>query len=333
MAVEMWHGAAIRMYAGSIVCLVDLEDGSKYADEMCKVIRFDAVKKKWLVRLVHERFGGRQLLVKEENACFVYCLLPSSLCANSFDRVKECAAQCGRGLFTLNPAAKGDVLLEERPFFLSAAGVEAAWKARWFGFLQLELDSEGDKRAKNALEVFNSLSSHCRWPRGYGTVREAAVSVAESCGYREALGNTPELDEAADKISNVLLRVKANQFDFADGSLNSSSALYAKSSLMNHSCEPTARARSHWGLLNTGCSSDCDGRMVVRATRMLEPGEEICLNYGPDELLDWPVERRNQYLSDELGFTCLCLRCKRESGEASLSPVPGPAPSFLSEMD
>ena len=42
-------------------------------------------------------------------------------------------------------------------------------------------------------------------------------------------------------------------------------------------------------------------------------GTECCINYGPRELIDWPVEKRQQYTLRELGFVCSCTRCVRET--------------------
>ena len=52
--------------------------------------------------------------------------------------------------------------------------------------------------------------------------------------------------------------------------------------------------------------------VIARAARDLAVGEELSINYGTRDLVEWPLEARRAYLLEKNGFLCQCLRCRTE---------------------
>ncbi|KAJ2924511.1 hypothetical protein H1R20_g12584, partial [Candolleomyces eurysporus] len=78
--------------------------------------------------------------------------------------------------------------------------------------------------------------------------------------------------------------------------------MYVFGSYFNHDCTPTVRKTQH-------------GRsLCFTATRDIEPGEELCINYI-DISQSNGVVKRNEELSKEWFFECGCARCERERKE------------------
>lgn len=313
----MLHGTRARFFPGTIVCLSEVQH-KEYTDELGELLRYDGGKSKWLVRLHHPRFDGRQIFVSETGFNMVYCVLPANAATSAVRPLygKRVSAQLrsglGQSLVSLDGCQAGQVIFEELPFVITASGVEAMWLARWHAYVRLYDEADTDEIVRVALAAFDALSCG-----GHGEaswhVREAADFVAHTGGYREALGDT-EFLEVVERIRQVLLKVKANQFEFNDGA-REASAIYRQAALMNHSCSPTVLLEPQWSDLSPGLQNERDGVLSVRAARGLEAGEELCHNYGPDELLSWPLARRQDYILTELGFCCRCSRCQAETGK------------------
>lgn len=56
------------------------------------------------------------------------------------------------------------------------------------------------------------------------------------------------------------------------------------------------------GELRPGTLSETDGRIEATALRRLDRHEALCTNYGPDELLAWPVQKRRERLASAWGL-------------------------------
>ena len=114
-----------------------------------------------------------------------------------------------------------------------------------------------------------------------------------------------------------IVRFQTNQFEFDNGAGPNggpSAALYHFTSNMNHSCSPTVYLKPTKGFLQmVGAPLEEDGMIVARALVDLVAGDECSINYGPLELVEWPVEQRRAYTTDKLGFICMCMRCVEES--------------------
>merc|ERR1712232_1023270 len=105
-------------------------------------------------------------------------------------------------------------------------------------------------------------------------------------------------------ISNVLLKMLANHHEYDDGSEFGASSLHRQTSMMNHSCMPNVATERLWNTLVSGAQSNKDGAIVVRALCDLQAGDELCFNYGPHDLVTWPVSQRRSHLLDACGFWC-----------------------------
>jgi hypothetical protein len=54
------------------------------------------------------------------------------------------------------------------------------------------------------------------------------------------------------------------------------------------------------------------GRVVATAAVAVAPGAALTINYGPVQLLTWPLPQRRAYLVAKHGFWCGCSRCAAE---------------------
>lgn len=313
----MLHGANARYHPGTVVCLSGVQD-DLYADELGETVRYDSAKRKWVIQLQHPRFNGKHILVCETVFNLVYCICPSNAApddsrSSAFSAVEQ-QGHCGRGLSLAESHVAGDAIFEEAPFFISATGVEAMWQARWHAYVRMyEGAGAQDPALATALAAFDDLTAGSAQPPWLEEAREAAENVAHASGYHEAFEDKDALREVLLRMLKVFLTVKANQFEFQDGSPFEASALYRAASLMNHSCSPTVVLEPQWSRHVPGTVSGRDGIVVVRAVCDLSSGQELCHNYGPDELMAWPLTERREYIRKELGFLCQCQRCVAEA--------------------
>ena len=70
---------------------------------------------------------------------------------------------------------------------------------------------------------------------------------------------------------------------------------------------------------NPGALVPGDGRLVAKALANLEPGEPLCICYGPADLIAWDLDKRRAYLAQHCGFRCVCARCLLEEEQAARS--------------
>lgn len=81
------------------------------------------------------------------------------------------------------------------------------------------------------------------------------------------------------------------------------SALFARGSLISHSCVPNAAYGSH----------SSPGKQIHTAIRQIYAGNEVTVSYGvgfgQDVLWSTPTPQRQKYLLDTKGFECQCERC------------------------
>lgn len=337
----MWKGIKASFYPGSVAYLDGLQDQA-YANQPATIICFNADKARWVVQLLHDDFGKKKLLVREEMLNFAYCLLPQSISvAKGQDSAGRLAdmGECGRGLIAVAPCGLGEVIFEEHPFLISGADEKSSWRgrSRWFAYVSLQRGAAGSEHVRQALRCFEDLSA--------GTPpadRRDEVSKEAALLLPAARSTSGEHAGLLRMIREVLLIWQANQFEFYNGSGLRASALYSRGCMLNHSCSPTTRLvckfedESIPGALQEG-----NGRLEVSALHALEAGAELSHNYGPPELLHWPLARRRQYLQALYGFTCRCARCNAEElperqhqQQAPLeSAHGGEGPGFLACMD
>jgi len=90
-----------------------------------------------------------------------------------------------------------------------------------------------------------------------------------------------------------------SNFSKEDGIVATGMALYLVASYINHSCVPNV------GLFNM----DGTARLVARALRDIDPGEEILTAYMETE--GKTAAERKDFLASSYSFSCTCLACKQ----------------------
>ena len=118
--VPMWHGIVARYHEGAVVTLIKelrTRRGVTYErGERAEIVRFDAARCKWVVRLEGRAFDGALIRVNEGAFQLTYCVLPAHVRAPAAfahaARVVSgdaAAADAGEGGRRVRPAA-ADVL-------------------------------------------------------------------------------------------------------------------------------------------------------------------------------------------------------------------------------
>jgi len=250
---------------------------------------------------------------REDAIDLYYCILPHNALPGAVVNkvpLKEVDGPCGRGLAVHHTVKRGQIIFEEMPYLLSASGVDAMWQARWHAYLRLQEGARDDSEMRHALLAFDSLRCGEGEAERLKEVREAAEVVAQ---VDDDLGTHDMLkgDGAKRMIEEVLLRVKTNHFHFESGP-HAASAMYREASLINHCCRPAVSLECSFSELRAGDYAERDGRLVATAVQDMQPGDMLAWNYGPAELLLWPLERRRKWLHEEFGFWCQCALCTAE---------------------
>ena len=100
--------------------------------------------------------------------------------------------------------------------------------------------------------------------------------------------------------------------------------LYRTFSCTNHSCGPNA-------VNAKGARDDpdamLDNSLVLRATRAIKAGEEICFDYLDLAHTGQPTTgtaQRRQRLQEHFGFECRCATCLLQLGISGIDPQPAP---------
>lgn len=84
--------------------------------------------------------------------------------------------------------------------------------------------------------------------------------------------------------------------------------VWPEASFFNHSCRPNVR-------------KDRTGRLWsftvdVEAAKTIQQGQQLCITYLGGDEKGLEVAERRKRLQEQWGFTCLCDRCREESGES-----------------
>mmetsp|Transcript_108749 Transcript_108749/g.318162 ORF Transcript_108749/g.318162 Transcript_108749/m.318162 type:complete len:410 (+) Transcript_108749:42-1271(+) len=313
----LWHGVRARLPSGSVVYLEGFEAGSELAGEPCTVRSFDGERQKWRVRMLHPRFHGAEAFVEEQRLSFGYCILPEhASLRDDHCMLRDAPSQgaCGRGLQIAESVKKGQVLFEESPFLMALDDTNEMCRAHFM----MSTCAKSEKSMQEALDVFEDLSTGSFSGKALQQMKRLAGSVVDAAVQGDGpSGKDFDFHEReAARMSVVLRRWEANRFCIDNGLGQRTYVLYRTVTRLNHSCNPTATSGSEFTSFRSGTLSPGDGRCIVRAARDLQPGDPLCHNYGPQELLTWPVAKRRTYLWKHNGFMCKCERC-REEGRTS----------------
>lgn len=90
---------------------------------------------------------------------------------------------------------------------------------------------------------------------------------------------------------------------------NEGSGLYILQSAVNHSCLPNATVEFPYS----------NSVLVLRATRDIQPGEEICISYLSECDLERSRHSRQNYLSSMYLFTCHCEKCLLQADDPDVT--------------
>ena len=304
----MWHGINAYFHPGTTAYLNGLQNKT-FADERCEVVRFDSTRERWVVRLHHPRFAGKEILVDESNICLGHCILPY----NGGERPPEGIAhayqeQCngGSSLVVAGSFQCDEVVFEEQPFLISGSE-----ESCWHSYIMMRDCARIDSSMQQALRYFDNMCEGENIGRDQ-EIQQLAEAVLELINCNGEQGITNE-SVRLDAVATVLMKWMANQFSFDNGAEGFVAALFRWGGVMNHSCSPSVSTDLVMNEIAPGSFVPDEGRLVVRALRRLQPGDELCWNYGPPELVSWPVEQRRAHLLDIFGFECKCHRCAAES--------------------
>uniref|UniRef100_A0A182Q400 SET domain-containing protein n=1 Tax=Anopheles farauti TaxID=69004 RepID=A0A182Q400_9DIPT len=116
-----------------------------------------------------------------------------------------------------------------------------------------------------------------------------------------------EMDDKERESLDNLIDDLYNKMDEVVGTFlnNEGSALYAQQSKINHSCAPNAET----------VFPNSNHVLALRATRDIQPGEEICISYLDECNLQRSRHSRQKTLSEYYLFVCQCERCESQVNE------------------
>jgi hypothetical protein len=155
--------------------------------------------------------------------------------------------------------------------------------------VSLQFIKEPTSVKNKVLQLYKPLDDDTT-PSAYNWFRTGLLMLIESC--KEYLPLTEQVDE--NTFADVALIAYVNAFKTHN---HNGGVLYELSCLVNHSCRP-----------NCFYTQDETNRITVRATRTIEPNQEINFSYINDALLARPIPMRRVRLST-YHFECKCERC------------------------
>ena len=332
-AAVMLIGERARLHKGS-VCYLYAGKGVKPGQpKTATVVAFDKKRKKWAVD-VEER---EKRYVPESDLRFGHSVIPDAIprFRNYAPLGRDESSSCGRGLVATKPIKAGTLLFEEPPFMIvSAWGDESDpnianrhQAERWLAYKRLY---EGAARDGNeALKAFEELTCDATVPD----------DVDEGARYaHEKYGHIAGKKVTINRIRDVLMRFKCNQFGFEEkgNPAFAGAALYARTSLMNHSCRPSAVVATKEivcaaNQMPFDFSRDGGVRVCISA-RDLAPGDPITFSYHtPCCSEEMGVEERREILLRKYGFVCRCERCVIEAPAAAAAEEEQPKAAAATE--
>ena len=183
----------------------------------------------------------------------------------------------GLGVVATAPIKQGDLLLEEAPLL--------TFQNQSFQVLLGDLQ-----------EVLFDRASFDHW-------EQSLTETLQSNCSEEVRSKFWDLADVCCKSDKTALGIARTN---AIGLSDDSAGLFLLLSRFNHSCNPN--------VYNTW--QEDTGVQVLRATRDIAEGEELCISYLSFLQLCAPRHERLGELSDRFGFDCLCGVCSRPPSES-----------------
>ncbi|KAF1983591.1 SET domain-containing protein [Aulographum hederae CBS 113979] len=211
----------------------------------------------------------------------------------------------GRGTFALANLTPGTLILREQPLYTTLTPAYTTSP-------QSELDQLEEVRrcftnlSEDRKQLFSTLAMSRPTFEAWMDFLGQISGVGEEKGDDED-EETKKRREKNEMISIMLARHFTNAFQLSrrDGDNDERGrrdGLFPTASRLNHSCLPNA----YWSF-NTTDDEGMEGLMEVRATHVIQAGEEILITYVPT--LSTKEERR-ELLWEGYGFECHCVACE-----------------------
>lgn len=235
----MIQGEAVRLHKNTICSLRPEESASFDGSKACTVSAFNSAKQMWLVRSEGRK---KETAVAESRLRLKFSLLPTSAKLGCYHKVVQAdQGACGRGLVAGQDIPKAGLpIFQEAPLLVvreitlrsdGAAPVNSFEHhlERWCAYSALIDRASRDGKEGVWVRARRAFEDLCVADHVPDHLREAAELIAS------------KEEVATERVQQALMRFQSNQFTFRNGSEPndesfSASAVYAFTSLVNHSC-------------------------------------------------------------------------------------------------
>lgn len=303
---SMIRGCAKRFFSGS-KCFLGKMASEDLSNEACIVKSYFEDTQRWAVALLHPRFEGKVVLVREEKLKFdCYAAdyefdppppLPSYLFVHDF-------GDCGHALCCNEDVDEGTLLLDESPLMVVRDTGDAV-NSRWNVYFSA-MHREGPESP--IIMAFNELADGDVIDEYIPDATNIFKEIVTKAGGDEMF-NRPDfkakVDAEAKRIATVLARWQTNGQSFRPQGCDDrdgQSALYRFGSKMLHSCEANCKR----------IVSEDSGKLVVRSKCAIRQGEQLTIDFMGGALDSFSVDERRLQLRKR-GFVCQCSQCFGES--------------------
>jgi len=241
-----------------------------------------------------------------------------------FSKVHEDKVICqvtekkGRILVSNRSYKKGEVIFDERPLHI----VTEAESNDAFKLVQKLCKKDPESFEQDALWYWAALCSLTSEDMGEGpkkghlpkvepdTQRKILClyhePITEASGAAKTLVEEFRLSASVIKVDELIRAWILNCFDHSEKPQGYVS--YFGASFMSHSCHPNAV----WHFAE---GTQAEDTFVLHARRDIEPGDEICISYLPEQGLLHSAAARKRDLQSSKSFICTCERCGPDAAE------------------
>jgi len=240
---------------------------------------------------------------------------------------------CGVAAFAARDFAPGEVVLEESAVLVSAVACNPSNRELWQALVR-----EERSRRLPAFQPAGHLGALCAL-RDLGLATCRAKLLTKCVGPEEALPSPQDAKREAqvlraaireglvphsssafspDEYARLRRVIQLNGFRFnanvreGQTGYDIGEVLFDNVSRINHSCEPNLAFNLSWNEVSNTV------HIRVEPLTHLREGDEVNISYMPEETRQKlpPLERRRQ-LQQHWLFTCGCVRCLTECGDAA----------------